>query len=148
MHSLVKLLIVWLFLVFFAIPLLADEDDEAKERSANPNAAIQAFCDEGIKLSEKAEKTIGLKTEAAKGNGPIFEVPLKSLVYHQSEIGIYRQREEWFKLIDVEVLSKTGSTVKVKSAELKSDDQIVIDGAAFLRVAEISAKSGIESEGL
>lgn len=104
-----------------------DEHSEGEEESTGGvgpgNAVTAADEHDGIKLSDKAQKAIGLTTEVFDGG----DVTKSALVFHQDHISIYRFKSGWFKLIPLE--------------ELKIGDYIVVSGTSLLRVAELDAFS-------
>ncbi len=126
----------------------ADEDDEAKEKAEMKNSKSSNESLEGFKISAASQKRFGVKMVAVHGDFSNLEVPQSSLVYHQNEVGIFRVRNESFKLLEIKILSKANTTTKIKCNELQSGDFIVTEGAPLLRVAEIAEKNGIEGEGL
>lgn len=99
-------------------------EEEESTGGVGPNNAVTAADEhDGIKLSNKAQKAIGLKTEIFTG-GDIIK---SALVFHQDKVSVYRFKDGWFKLISV--------------TELKNGDQLVVLGTALLRVAELDAFS-------
>ncbi len=128
--------------------VVADEDNEAKERAEKANKSGEISDKDGIQLSELMRKRIGVAIVTPKHNDATYEVPIKSLVYHQNEISIYRLRKDFFKLIDIEIISQTPTLAKVSSKELEAGDKIVSQGAPLIRAADLASKNGIEGEGL
>ncbi len=119
-----------------------DHDEEEGGARFGPDKAITAANKkDGIQLSEKAAKTLGLSYVAASGDGT-FKLPFKTAVFFQDEVGVYRLKNGWHKLIEVQLISKTMSEVVVKTSELKSGDQIANDGVPLLRAAELEAWGG------
>lgn len=126
------------FLLIVALAV-ADEGGEAPANVGEGKAIVAADAKTGLKLSEAAAKTLGLKTmEAAR------RVPASALVYFHDEVGVYRLRGGWYKLVEVEIVSK-GREVVIETDELKPGDRIVVAGAALLRVAELDAFGGEEA---
>lgn len=112
-----------------------DEHDEHGEESEGGheestggvgpnNAVIAADEDTGIKLAEKAVKTIGLTTQIWDGS----EIPSSALVFHEDRVSVYWVNEGWYKLIQAQ--------------KLEAGDTFVVTGTALLRVAELDAFSG------
>lgn len=99
------------------------EEEESTGGVGPGNAVTAADEHDGIKLSDKAKKVIGLNTEIFGGG----DVMKSALVFHQDHVSVYRFKDDWFKLIPV--------------AELKVGDQVVVSGTALLRVAELDAFS-------
>lgn len=115
------------------------------EEEANPNVGpgkgVEAFGHEGMKVSAKAAASMKLKTAPLSGAGS-FRVPIQSLVTFQDDVGVYRVRGGWIKMAHVEVVERTKKDALLRSKDLKAGDQIVISGAAGLRVAELDLTSG------
>ncbi len=119
-------------------------DHEESSNSVGPDKAVTAANKkEGIRLSEGAVKTLGLSYSPIAGD-KTFRVPLKAVVFFQNETGIYRFKDGWYKLIEVDVVSKSAAEATVKSSELKAGDQVVITGVPLLRAAELDATGGSE----
>lgn len=117
------------------------EEEEGGARFGPGKAITAANKKDGIQLSEKAVKTLGLNYISVTGDG-IFKIPVKSAVFFKDEVGVYRFRHGWHKLIDVELVSKTATEAVVKTSEIKSGDQIAKDGVPLLRAAELEAWGG------
>lgn len=101
-------------------------------------AVFETSPEQGMKLTEKALKNIEVKTTKAV-SGSQYLLPLESLVYFQDQVGIYRLRQGWFKLVKVEVMKKRGKESLVRTNEIQSGDEIAIHGADLLRVSEMDA---------
>jgi hypothetical protein len=121
------------------------EQDE-KENTPLPSnvgkgKAIQAASlAKGLRLSERAKQTLGLKFRSIETKSP-FRVDSKAIVYHEADVGIYRMRDGWIKLIDVHIIKKNQDGTIFDTRELVLGDQIVTDGVPLLRVAELNAWS-------
>lgn len=121
-----------------------EEGEEKEEGSASvgPGKAItQADKKEGIQLSKNAIQSLGIKLQVIQSE-KTHRFPKQALVHFQDEVGIYRLRGDWFKLVEIQILSQTGSEVTVKTDEIQPKDQIVIGGVPLLRVAELEAWGG------
>ena len=117
------------------------EEEEGGARFGPGKAITAANKKDGIQLSERAVKTLGLGYMNVSGQG-IFKLPFKSAVFFQDEVGVYRLKNGWHKLIEVELVSKTAAEVVVKTSEINSGDQIAKDGVPLLRAAELEAWGG------
>lgn len=119
--------------------------EEHGEEEASPNVGpgkgVEAFGHEGMKLSAKAAASLGLKTSPIAGGGSV-KVPASALVFFQDEVGVYRSRGGWIKLVEVELGERTRRDAVVRSKELKPGDQLVVAGAAAIRVIELDLTSG------
>lgn len=119
-----------------------DDHEESEEESVGGvgkgKAVTAADEHDGIQLSSKAIDAMGIKTAAYK-NGPI---PAPALVRYQENIGVYRLRDGWLKLIPVKVKSMQGDSATILTADLEPSDQIVIVGTGLVRAAELDAFSG------
>lgn len=118
-----------------------DHEEEGSTRFGIGKAITAANKKEGIQLSEKASKALGLTHVTATGTGT-FKLPAQSAVYFQNEVGVYRFKNGWYKLIEVTLVSKSATDVVVKTSEIKSGDQIAKDGVPLLRAAELEAWGG------
>ena len=109
-------------------------------RAGPTMAVLEANLDDGFRLSEKAKKVIGVVTQPI-GQKP-YVIPRMALVFYGDRVGVYRLRQNWFKLVEVQTVSKTHDSASVSSPDIKVDDQIAIEGVALLRVAELDAFGG------
>jgi len=118
-----------------------EENKEGEEKSVGGvgknNAVTAADEHTGIQLSEKAIALIQLKMETYGAQA----ISKNALVYYQDQVGVYRFRETWFKLIPVQILNREAEKVSILSADLKPGDQIVTQGTGLLRAAELDAFS-------
>lgn len=122
-----------------------EHKEEAEEASpgVGPNKAItEADHEKGFKLSPEATKTLAIKsapaTHLTSGGGI---VPKSALAFFQGEVGVYRLRDGWYKLVEVTLTPKTSS---IKTNEFKANDQIVVEGVPLLRIADLDASGGNE----
>lgn len=123
----------------------AHKDEEAQSPGVGPGKAIpEANHEKGFRLSDTAVKTIGVKTSAIQVGAAGATVPKQALVFFQGEVGVYRVKDGWHKLIEVQIASRGKDTVSLRAGELKSGDQIAIEGVALLRVADLDASGGNE----
>lgn len=89
----------------------------------------------GFKLKEKARQNIGLETKKI-ANVAALEIPASAIVNRQDRTAVYRLRDGWFKLIVLD------SNKSARGADLKNGDELVVNGAGLLRVAEMDAFGG------
>lgn len=106
-------------------------------------AVYEMSSDLGIKLTEKAIINIEVKSSKIDANNQL-KIPSDALVYFQDQIGVYRLRDGWYKLIPIKVLKKDGNSVAIQKSEFKAGDEVVIHGADLLRVSEMDALGGGE----
>lgn len=117
--------------------------EEGSPRAKTPPAILEASAEKGLRLSEKAQQTIGLAM-AKTTPSDRQSLPLSALVYYQDHVGLYRFRAGWFKLLEVQLLEKGSSQASVRTKDLAPGDQIVVGGVPLLRVAEMEAFGGGE----
>ncbi len=123
----------------------SDEHEEGGGARTGPTMAVlEASAKNGLRLSDKALKRLGVKSRKLSGSGS-FRVPLSALVYSAEEVGVYRLRDGWYKHIDVEVSGKDRDSAVVRAPGLKVGDEVVIVGAPLLRVAELDVLGGEEA---
>ncbi len=120
----------------------AQSPEEAEGFRAGPTLAVQeANLKDGFKLSDRAKEVIGVKTKKL-GIKP-FSVPQSSIVHYGDKVGVYRYRDGWFKLIEVQIIKKS-QAVEISSSELRDNDEVADQGVALLRVSEMDAFGGEE----
>lgn len=129
-------LVSLVFVGVFSVSGFAEEDGEApqKDRVGPGKAVVAASPEEGIKLSEKAMKTLDLKFLAV--NGGQLLVPQPAFIKFQDFIAIYREREGWFRMVEVEPVFKNGHAL-ISSKDIKPGDRLVIENGGLLRVVEL-----------
>ncbi len=135
-------ILIWA--VFSGLVLLSargfcwDDDDEKEARPTYPKeTAVTAVSTEnGFRLSEKAKKTLGLGFLKLDTQPP-WKIPAESLVVYQDHSGVYRLRDGWFKLVQVDVTYRSASELTIQCPDLKSPDEIVTQSVAHLRVADL-----------
>lgn len=121
-----------------------DHGHEKKSESANvgPDKGMLSFSEkEGFKLSPEATRTFGIRSEAVK-SGARVSVPASALVRTNGEVFVYRLRVGNYKRVAVRIENRAGASVQLASKGLSEGDQVVTQGGAFLRVAELDATSG------
>lgn len=124
----------------------AKEGAEEGGSQVGPDKGIlEANEGSGIKLAASAEKNFEIRRIKVPANG-VVEIPRKAIVTAVSEVNIVRYRNGFYKRVDFEEINRTPTTVTIRSKDLKSTDEVVVQGLGFLRIAEISAFGG-ESEG-
>lgn len=128
------LLSVLLFI--FAAYSICFAEEEIKSPAAGPGKAVlEASKEEGIKLSEKAKATIGIKTIRLSAN---LEIARAALIHERGEFGVYVKKGEWFKYIEVGADNPSSSNVKIESTKIRAGDEIVVSGVSLLRLAELN----------
>jgi hypothetical protein len=111
----------------------AKENHKADHEEHQENTAVFQMSAKAISvLSIKAEKLTSLKKHT-------YEIPSGALLVYGEEKGVYKKTDNQFELIEVSVLKKSKDTYVIKSSNLKSNDQIVINGLPLLRVTHLQA---------
>ncbi len=140
----IQILIISFLVLISNFPAAYSEETGEEEASSGigPGKAVTETSKTlGLKLSEKAIQTLSLHTSAIQSQNT-HRLPSKAIVYFQDEAGIYREKDGWYKLIEVEIVSRAGVETTIKSSDLKPGDHLVIDGVPLLRVAELNAFGG------
>ena len=119
-----------------SIALILPLYSHAEERVGK--AVFETSAELGLKLTEKAIKNIEVKTSKLVV-GSEFTVAPDSIVHYQNQVGVYRLRDGWYKLIKVQIIKKDERQVNIRSSELKAGDELVTHGGDLLRVAEMDA---------
>lgn len=121
------------------------EDSHSDEDAANvgPDKGIIEFSERrGFKLSSEALKNFDLKFLKLTGDGP-WKLPKSVILYSAEETNLFRKRNGYFKRIDFQTISSTQNDLTVDSDDLREDDEVVISGLGFLRIAELAATGGV-----
>lgn len=95
----------------------------------------------GFKLSPEAEKNFKIQKTKVTSAGTI-EVSKEAILTAVSEVNIFRYRDGYYKRIDFVTISQLNNKVLVKSKDLKPNDEVVVRGLGFLRIAELAAFGG------
>jgi hypothetical protein len=119
-----KILLFLFFLI--VIPASAHEGEET-EVQIGPGKAVEGYdADHGIKLSEKAKASIGISTMKVTKD-LLLRIPPSAVIKTRGERAVYILSGGSFKFTPV--------------PKLAVGDELVIKGAALLRVAEINVSS-------
>lgn len=109
---------------------------EINNASVGPKMAVlEASRDKGFKLSEAAWKRLDIQISSLTSES--FWIPSSALVYYQDQLGVFRFREGWFRLVPIKILSQSPEKVQIASGELQKEDAVATHGIGFLRVAEM-----------
>lgn len=112
----------------------SEEEGKTKDRVGPGKAVIAANEKEGFKLSEKAQQSLNLSF--SKITSSKISVPSDALISFQDFLAVYRLRNGWFRLIEVEPRTQ-GQQATFTSKELNPGDQVVIANGGLLRVVEL-----------
>lgn len=120
------------------------EEEEFSSSVGPGNAVTAADENQGIQLSDKAQRTLEIRLQPVTSS-----LPKSAVVTSKEETGVYRFRDGWFKRIEGEIVDTGSARVTFRprrASDFKKGDQIVVNGAPLLRVAELDAFAG-ESAG-
>lgn len=117
------------------------EHEEANSQVGPDKGILSASKELGIQLSPLVEKNFEIK-RIKVGNEKSILIPAGALVKSGKEVNLFRLRENYYKRIDFETIKKQGTQIEVRSSNLKSGDEIVVEGNGFLLTAEIAAFGG------
>lgn len=117
-------------------------EHEEENSSIGPNKGITIFNEaDGFKLSPEAIKNFELRTVKLRNVEP-WSIPVSAVLNSGEEINVYRLRNGFYKRIDFSIVSKGDKELKIRTSELKPGDEVVTQGVAFLRTAEVVAIGG------
>lgn len=114
--------------------------EEEGGSNIGPDKGITEKADAGIRLSPEAYRTFGLQVQSASKGA--LKIPTPAIVSIKNEKTVYRLRSGWFKRVKIQILKTNSKTTEISSQSFRDDDQIVVEGVGFLRVAEIYAEEG------
>lgn len=118
-----------------------DHHEEENNKIGPTKGILKADKELGFILSPEAVKNFGLSTLKLSAASS-WTIPLKARVLSKDEVNLFRIRNGHIKRIDFEKLSNDGDNMKVKSSELLSGDEVIVDGVGYVRIAEITAFGG------
>lgn len=123
-----------------------EHGEHGNESEENPQVGegkgiTAASAEDGIKLSSDAIKNFEIQTVKISNLNNI-SLPKKAIVTAGDEVNLFRVRDGFYKRIDFDIVRKDGVQIMIKSKELKLNDEIVVYGMGFLRIAEIAAFGG------
>lgn len=123
----------------------AHEEGEEGHKDGNNQVGptkgiLEAEKGKGFKLSPEAEKKFEI--QKIKVGAGLILVPKNAIVTSGEEINIFRLRGGFYSRIDFIEVSRSASSITIKSKDLMVGDEIVIKGIGFLRMTEIAAFDG------
>lgn len=113
----------------------AEESEAPKTRIGPGKAVLEAIEANGIKLSEKATQNLNLRFVSVLNDG-VSKVPASALVKFQDFLAVYRKRDGWFKMVEVEPRFQD-ITALITSKDLRAGDELVVENASLLRVVDL-----------
>lgn len=92
-----------------------------------------------FEIKSEAAEFLKIKTQKIQKENGRFKVPKESLVYFQSDIGVYVKGNGHFKMIEVTSYQLQGQFAFIQSKELNDGDDVVVSGVSFVRIAHLEA---------
>lgn len=129
-----KIYLLFALAAFCISPAKAEEGGASKDRIGPGKAVVAADEKQGFKLSEKAQKSLNLTFVETRSTR--ISVPMKALIQFQDFLAIYRLRDGWFRMVEVEP-SIQGEVATFNSKEIQPGDQLIIGNGGLLRVVEL-----------
>lgn len=131
-----------MMLIVMSFQQLSAHEAGETEAQIGPGKAVEAFdSHKGIKLSAKAQKTLGIET--MKATGKSHTVGQNAVLLTQDKSSVFVKHDGWFKIIPVKVQSNGQSRI-VSSKDIHAGDEIVVGGVALLRVAYMNVAEAEE----
>lgn len=112
-------------------------EGSAPSRVGPDKGVVEIDEEEGFVLRPSVENNFSIQKSQLK-TGPIWTVPTISLVHSGLETQVMRQRTGHWKSVDVEVMRKSGSSVEIRSKDLRAGDYLATGGVGFLKIIEQS----------
>lgn len=139
----IKLSILTSLFVVLALNAWSEEGEEASA-SVGPDKGIVELNERlGFKLSQEATKNFSLKSLYLKGDGP-WEIPHAAVLTSGEEVNIYRKRSGFIKRIDFQTIrNNSPKNLVIDSDDLREGDEVITEGVAFVRIAELSLAGGL-----
>ncbi|MBX3040297.1 MAG: hypothetical protein KF789_06270 [Bdellovibrionaceae bacterium] len=120
------------------------EEAEVSDKVGADKGILEADEHIGFKLSPEAHRNFEIQTQRL-GPGASWRIPVTAVLRSGEESNLYRFRDGFFKRIDFKSDLKPDRERKilVTSSDLRSEDEIVLMGLGFLRIAELAAFGGV-----
>lgn len=130
-----KYLVIVACLLFAQKGFSEEAEGGKKDRVGAGKAVTAASEKEGLRLSEKAVKSLDLNFVTVAQSSALT-IPATSLVRFQDFTAIYRERSGWFKMVEIEPVIQ-GTSVHFTSKDILPGDRIVTKNAGFIRVIDL-----------
>ncbi len=135
-----------ILLLVFLLPAISFAHGGGEVEAGKVGKGVIAFEDhEGFKLSPESIKRMQFGYKKTEISGSIT-IPKEALVLALDENHVYTHINDYFKAIDVKILSKTKDSYSVSAVGLKVGVEVVIKGVSFLRVIDMDMNAS-EEEG-
>lgn len=132
-------------LMLFASATAFASGDHGAEESAKIGKGVIAYDEhDGFKLSPEAIKQFAFTYKKVEKNGTIT-LSKESVAFVLDETQVYLLINGFYKVVDVQIVSKSKNEITVKSEELKTGTDVVTSGVTFLRVITMDLNAGEES---
>lgn len=120
-------------------------DEEIESSSVGPDKGILKSDEHlGFQLSKEAIQNFSIQTVVVEIPRDL-KIPISAILITGEEKNVYRLRDEFFKRVDFVTLKESPGFALIASQDLRQGDRIVLTGIAFLRIAEITAFAGAET---
>ncbi len=113
----------------------SEEDGESSKAIGEGKAIEKVSEEEGFRLSEGAIKALGIKFQDFQSDQ--VEIHKDALVASGDFKGVFRFRDNYFKLIEISLLEDKEDTYLIKLSKFQLGDKLIISGVNLLRVADI-----------
>jgi hypothetical protein len=132
-----KAILIMLLLVTSS-RLWAHSEESVGPSSVGPDKGVLKVDEhDGFMLRPSAEGNFSIQKTQLKA-GPAWTIPASSLVYSGLETQVLRQREGYWKAVDVDVVRKSGANLEIRSKDLAAGDLLATHGIGFLKIIEQS----------
>lgn len=111
---------------------------EEERTNVGPDKGVTtADEDKGFVIKEHVEANFSIKMQKIKGSNTML-VPKAALLFSGVEKQVFRNRETYWKAVDVKILKQSKDMFEITSNELQAGDSIAISGVGFLKIIEQS----------
>ena len=119
--------------IFIQGPTFADEG--ANGSKIESKAIEAAEMQKGFRLRERAAQALGIQFGPVSGDSII--VGPMSVVRFQDFTAVYRRRDGWIKMVEIEGVRESDGRLRFSSKDFASGDEIALQGASELRVIDM-----------
>lgn len=135
-----------ILLMMLFLPAISYAHGGGEVEAGKVGKGVIAFDEhEGFKLSPESIKRMQFGYKKVETAGSIT-ISKEALVLALDETHVYTHINDYFKAIDVKIISKTKDSYSVSATGLKTGVEVVTKGVSFLRVIDMDMNAS-EEEG-
>ncbi len=127
----------WLLGLFLLLDSTAWTATDEKETVAPvfPKAIEAAQMDKGFRLKERARQALAIQFTPVQAHE--VSVGAGGVVRFQDYIAVYRKRDGWIRMVEVEASPNSDGGLRFSSKDFQPGDEVANQGASALRIIDL-----------